>query len=303
MTTLFNRLLVLLFLTALTPALAACDSNDPEPEAGTIVAVAQDTPQLSTLVAAVVAAELDDDLAGNGPFTVFAPVNSAFAALGQETIDRLLEDGNQALLQKVLGYHVVPGRVFAADLEDGQTVTTLEGSDLTIDLDGGATVNGVDIIETDIVADNGVVHLIDGVLMDNLDIVDVATAQGFTTLLAALDAADLTDALRADGPFTVFAPTEQAFADLLEALDVTAEELLARDDLATILTYHVVPAEAFSTDLSDGQTLPTLQGGTLTVDLDGGVSIVGANNTVSVVAADVDASNGVIHAIDAVLLP
>lgn len=303
MSTLTHQFLALLVFPLFSLGLTACDSNDDDSEARTIVSVAQDTPQLSTLVTAVVAADLDDDLAGEGPFTVFAPVNSAFADLGQETVDRLLEDGNQALLQKVLGYHVVPGRILAADLEDGQTVTTLEGSDLTIGLTGGATVNDVNIVDTDITADNGVVHLIDGVLMGNLDIVDVATAQGFPTLLAALDAADLTDALRADGPFTVFAPTEQAFADLLAAFGVTAEELLARDDLADILTYHVVAGEAFSTDLTDGQVLTTLQGGTITVDLSGGVSLVGANNTVSVVAADVDASNGVIHAIDAVLLP
>lgn len=299
-----QRILTLLLLPVFLFGFAACDSNDDTDDEQTIVELAQATPNLSTLVAALQAADLVSTLNGDGPFTVFAPVNSAFAALGQDQIDRLLADENQALLQEVLTYHVVPGRILAADLEDGQTVTTVEGSTLTIDLDGGPTVNGVSIIDTDITALNGVVHLIDGVLTQTLDIVDVATVQGFDTLLAAAAAADLDDDLQGAGPFTVFAPTEQAFADLLEALDVTAEELLAREDLADILLYHVVAGEAFAADLSDGQVLTTLQGGTLTVDITGGtVSLVGANNTVTVVLPNVDASNGVIHAIDAVLLP
>lgn len=299
-----QRILTLLLLPVFLFGFAACDSNDDTDDEQTIVELAQATPNLSTLVAALQAADLVSTLNGDGPFTVFAPVNSAFAALGQDQIDRLLADENQALLQEVLTYHVVPGRILAADLEDGQTVTTVEGSTLTIDLDGGPTVNGVSIIDTDITASNGVVHLIDGVLTQTLDIVDVATVQGFDTLLAAAAAADLDDDLQGAGPFTVFAPTEQAFADLLEALDVTAEELLAREDLADILLYHVVAGEAFAADLSDGQVLTTLQGGTLTVDITGGtVSLVGANNTVTVVLPNVDASNGVIHAIDAVLLP
>jgi uncharacterized surface protein with fasciclin (FAS1) repeats len=305
-TTMHHRILAFFLAPLLLVGFAACDSDDPDPDPGVqdIVALAQDTPQLSTLVTALTEADLVSTLQGDGPFTVFAPVNDAFADLPDGALDALLAEGNEAILQKVLTYHVVPGRILAEDLVDGQTVTTVEGSTLTIDLDGGATVNGVAITTTDIEATNGVVHLIDGVLTQNLDITEVATVRGFDTLVAALDAANLVGALQAAGPFTVFAPTEQAFADLLEALDVTAEELLARDDLADILTYHVVEGEAFAADLSDGQVLTTLQGGTLTVQIDGGaVSLVGASNTVDVVLPDVDASNGVIHAIDAVLLP
>jgi len=303
-----HRILTFLLAPLLLVGFAACDSDDPDPDPDPgvqdIVELAQDTPQLSTLVTALAEADLVSTLQGDGPFTVFAPVNDAFAGLPEGTLDALLAEGNEDILSKVLTYHVVPGRILAEDLVDGQTVTTVEGSTLTISLEGGATVNGVAITSTDIEASNGVVHLIDGVLTQNLDITEVATVRGFDTLVAALGAADLVGALQADGPFTVFAPTEQAFADLLEALDVTAEELLARDDLGDILTYHVVATEAFAADLSDGQELTTLQGGTLTVQIDGGtVSLVGANNTVDVVLPDVDASNGVIHAIDAVLLP
>jgi transforming growth factor-beta-induced protein len=298
-----HRLLTLLLLPVFAFSFAACDSDDDDDEQ-TIVQLAQDTPDLSTLVTALQAAELVSTLNGDGPFTVFAPVNSAFAELDDDLLARLLEDDNQALLQKVLTYHVVPGRILAADLEDGQTVTTVEGSTLTIDLDGSPSVNGVEIVRTDIAASNGVVHLISGVLTQNLDVTDTAVLQGFDTLVAALSAADLVDDLQGDGPFTVFAPTEQAFADLLATLNVTAEQLLARDDLDDILLYHVVAGEAFASDLSDGQVLSTLGSGTLTVSITGStVSLVGANNTVTVVVPNVDVSNGVIHAIDAVLLP
>ncbi|MEM1043377.1 MAG: fasciclin domain-containing protein [Bacteroidota bacterium] len=277
------------------------------PESGptqNIVELAQATPDLSTLVTALIEAELVATLQGPGPFTVFAPVNSAFDALGAEIVGRLLEDDNQALLQKVLTYHVVPGRILAADLMDGQMPTTVEGSTLEIDLDGGPTVNGVDIIATDILATNGVVHLIDEVLLQNLDVVDVAVVQGFSTLATALTEAELITTLRGDGPFTVFAPTNDAFDALLGDLEITVEELLARDDLGDILTYHVVEVEAFSGDLIDGQVLTTIEGSTLEVDITGGViSLIGETNTVVVGPADLDASNGVVHAIDAVLLP
>lgn len=305
-TLLSHRLLTTLLVPVFLFGFAACDSNDDDGDDATIVAIAQDTPSLSTLVTALQAADLVSTLNGNGPFTVFAPVNSAFTGLPDGVLDALLADGNEAILSKVLTYHVVPGRIRAADLVDGQTVTTVEGTELTIDLSGGASVNGANITATDIEASNGIVHLIDGVLTQNLDIPEVATVRGFDTLVAALGAADLVSALQADGPFTVFAPTEDAFADALAALGLTAEELLASEDLADILTYHVVSGEAFADDLSDGQVLTTLQGGTLTVNISGGtVTLTGNGNAapIEVVATDVTASNGVIHAIDFVLLP
>jgi uncharacterized surface protein with fasciclin (FAS1) repeats len=132
-------------------------------------------------------------------------------------------------------------------------------------------------------------------------IVDVAAGAGqFTTLLAAAEAADLVGALNADGPLTVFAPTDDAFATALDALGLTAEELLGdTETLTSILTYHVVDGKVLSTDLSDGMTAPTLNGADITVDLSDGVKI----NDATVTTADVAASNGVIHIIDTVLLP
>lgn len=289
------RTMLLVALVATT----GCEEDSTEVAVPTIVELASETPELSTLTTAVVAAELADDLSGSGPFTVFAPVNSAFGALDEAQVERLLAPENRALLRKVLTYHVVPGAIYAADLTDGAQVTTLEGTTLTIDLGGEARVNGARIVATDIEASNGVVHLIDGVLTENLDIVDVATLNGFETLVSAAAAAGLVEALRGEGSgagLTVFAPTEAAFAALGEVPSDPAV-------LAAVLLYHVVDGVVPSTALSDGQVVPTLQGGTLTVDLDAGVRIVGSSNAVDVVLADVPAANGVIHVIDAVLLP
>ncbi|MFN3219277.1 MAG: fasciclin domain-containing protein [Acidimicrobiales bacterium] len=135
------------------------------------------------------------------------------------------------------------------------------------------------------------------------DIVDTAVASGeFPTLVAALQAADLVDTLKGEGPFTVFAPTEEAFADALEALGVTAEELLADPNLASILTYHVVPGNVPAADVVglDGQEVETVNGATVTIGVDGETVTV---NDATVVQTDILASNGVIHVIDTVLLP
>lgn len=135
------------------------------------------------------------------------------------------------------------------------------------------------------------------------DIVDTAVASGsFPTLVAALDAAGLVDTLKGEGPFTVFAPTEEAFADALEALGVTAEELLANPDLGSILTYHVVPGNVPAADVVtlDGQEVETVNGAVVTIGVDGDTVTV---NDATVVQTDIMASNGVIHVIDTVLLP
>ena len=283
----------------LTMLLTACDENDPAGvEQPTIAELTVTTPQLGTLAAALDAAGLAATLDGAGPFTVFAPVDAAFAELGEARIARLLEEDNEELLRKVLTYHVVPGVILAADLVDGASVTTVEGSRLTVDLDGGATVGGAPILATDIRAGNGVVHLVGGVLTGNLDLVDVAVLEGFDALVEAVGAAGLDEALRAAGGdgLTLFAPTDAAFAALGELPSDP-------DALGRVLLYHAVGGTVLSTDLTDGQVVTTLQGGTLTVDLDGGVALRGARNDAGVVGTDLVTSNGVIHAIDAVLLP
>ena len=160
--------------------LAACGSDDSETtetaamteeqsetmanEPGTIVAVAQDTPDLSTLVDAVVAADLAETLEGPGPYTVFAPTNAAFESLG-ETLDTLLEPENQGDLANILTYHVVAGEAASSDLSDGQMIETVQGDSLEVTItDGNVMINGATVVMPDVEASNGVVHVIDQVL-------------------------------------------------------------------------------------------------------------------------------------------
>ena len=341
------------------PAPATTEASPPaepappedEPAApGTIVEVAVASGAFPTLVAAVQAAGLVDALSGDGPFTVFAPTEDAFAA-ALAALDMTAEDllGNTELLTAVLTYHVLP---LAAPAEvvltlDGQSVATVNGAEITVRIDGDTVmVNDATVVATDIEASNGIIHVIDTVLLppsgepaeempeeaappppppeseesEPADepveempedepaapgtIVEVAVASGaFPTLVAAVQAAGLVDALSGDGPFTVFAPTEDAFAAALAALDMTAEDLLGNTELLTaVLTYHVLPlaAPAEVVLTLDGQSVATVNGAEITVRIDGDTVMV---NDATVVATDIEASNGIIHVIDTVLLP
>jgi uncharacterized surface protein with fasciclin (FAS1) repeats len=176
-----SRLALFLALPALALGGAACGDDDEgaaaeatpaataEPAAGgeqDIVALAQATPDLSTLVDAATAAELVETLQGQGPFTVFAPTNEAFSAVGQDTLDQLLAPSGKEQLTDVLTYHVVPGEVTAADLEDGQRLETVQGERLRVRIQGDeVTVGGATVTQPDVEASNGVVHVIDGVLL------------------------------------------------------------------------------------------------------------------------------------------
>jgi uncharacterized surface protein with fasciclin (FAS1) repeats len=280
----------------------------PAPVSNTVVDVIVNSEDHTVLEAAVLAADLAGALSAEGPFTVFAPTDAAFTAL----MEALELSAEELLafegLTDVLLYHVVGAQALAADLSDGQEITTLLDQDVTITINGmGVFVNQAMVTVADIVADNGVVHVIDAVLLPELDenlpetVVDIIVASEVHTLLeAAVVAAGLVDALSGEGPFTVFAPTDDAIVALTEALSITAEELLALPNLGEILQYHVVAADAFAEDLSDGQILTTLLGQDVTVSIsDAGVMI----NDAMVIIADLEAENGVVHVIDAVLLP
>jgi len=253
-----------------------------------------------TLVAAVSAAELAEALKGDGPFTVFAPSDEAFAKLPEGTVESLLEDPT-GQLARILLYHVVPGKVMASDVSDGLIAETLRGAEVSFSVsDGKVMINDAEIVATDIETSNGVIHVIDSVILPPEDIVDVAVGAGsFNTLVAAVQAAGLEETLRSKGPFTVFAPTDEAFAKLPEG---TVEALLADPQaLADILLYHVVPGKVMAADVSDGLEAETAQGSTVSfaIHSDGVPAINGALIT----ATDIEAFNGVIHVIDTVILP
>jgi len=268
-----------------------------------IVETALSNDSFSTLVTALKAADLADALQGDGPFTVFAPTNEAFAKLPQAELARLLEPSNKALLQSILTYHVVPGDVRAKAVLQSKNATTLNGQRVDFNAtDAGVTVDGAAIIETDIECSNGVIHVIDAVIVPStLDIVETAVEAGsFKTLAAALTAAELVQALQGEGPFTVFAPTDEAFAALPEGTVASLLEPANREKLAAVLTFHVVPGRVYSEAVASGEHLKTLQGQSLeTGTREASVVVNGAR----VVKADIETSNGVIHVIDSVLLP
>ncbi|MCZ2407622.1 MAG: fasciclin domain-containing protein [Burkholderiales bacterium] len=296
-------------LSASSTLLQACGGGDDTPERN-IVELAQNTPDLSILVEAVTAAGLASTLS-TGALTVFAPTNAAFAALLTElgmTKEALLAD--KALLTAVLGYHVLGTTVLRADVPLGKAITPLSGGFFKIESAGGLKItdgrNRVSTITaTDILASNGVVHLVDRVLLPaNQDIVATAAAlPDFSILVEAVAAAGLAGTLQGTGPFTVFAPTNAAFAALLTELGLSKAALLADTALLTkVLTYHVVPARVLKAEVPVNTAITTVQGQTFTVSAS--LAITDQNmRSSNIVATDVFASNGVIHVIDKVLLP
>lgn len=256
----------------------------------------------NTLAAALKAADLVDALKGEGPFTVFAPTDAAFAKLPAGTVESLLKPENKAKLQAVLLYHVVPGRAMAADVIGKNAHVTLNGQQINVVSRGGSVmIDNAKVATADVKASNGVIHIIDTVILpESKTIPEVAEAAGsFGTLLAAVKAAGLADTLTGEGPFTVFAPTDEAFA----ALGSTVTDLLKpenREKLASILTYHVVSGRVFAAQAKTLSEAKTVNGQTVAIKTSYGKLTVGG---AEVVSADIDASNGVIHVIDKVLLP
>lgn len=287
---------------AVTAAPSAVGAQVPDPLPDDSIAAVAQAAEFNTLLTAATAAGLDGVLADcdAGPFTVFAPTDAAFAALDAELLAAALGDPD-GLLTDILSYHIVPGYLQSgAVLAETELDTLLDGASLAIDADA-VTVNGIAISGVDNLACNGVVHVIDEVLIPDLpSIATVATDGDFATLVAALDAAGLvpTFADCAAGPFTVLAPTDAAFAAALDALGLTAAQLLAdTETLTTVLQYHVVPGIVGAAEVLESTSLTTLQGEDITVTgavLNGSVNIAGTDNW---------ACNGVVHIIDAVLLP
>jgi transforming growth factor-beta-induced protein len=286
------------------PATSPSGQSAPTSELKNIVEIASEDSRFSTLVAAVVAADLQGVLAGEGPYTVLAPTNDAFAKLPAGTVEALLKPENKATLQNILLYHVLAGSIEAKTVISlsGQSVKTASGQDIKIKfVDGKVFINDSQVIITDIKAKNGIIHVIDSVLLPppQKDIVETAVAAGeFKTLAAALGAAGLVDTLKGPGPFTVFAPTDAAFAKLPEG---TVDALLKDiPSLTNILVYHVAAGDLSASNLIEQKMVVTLQGKSVEVRSENGMIYL--NNSL-VIGKPVQASNGIIYVIDTVLLP
>jgi uncharacterized surface protein with fasciclin (FAS1) repeats len=296
--------------------------------AADIVDVVSKSRHFDTLTAAVKAAGLVDTLKSRGPFTVFAPTDEAFSMLPKGTLENLLKPENKEMLKEILTYHVVPGRVTSCAVKSGE-VSTASGQHLRLTKRWGRVYAGMSrVIHPDIHVDNGIIHVVNRVIIprkqytvlskssaststcnissgqstcDSIgDIVDVAAGnKSFTTLVAAVKAAGLVETLKSDGPFTVFAPTDEAFAKLPAG---TLESLLKPENkkqLANILTYHVVSGKVMSEDVKSGM-VKMVNGQTAKLKVNKkGVRI----NKAKVIKTDVLTSNGVIHVIDTVILP
>ncbi len=267
-----------------------------------IVETASAAGQFNTLLTAAKAAGLADTLA-TGNFTVFAPTDEAFAKVNPVIIEDLLKPENKAKLAAVLTYHVVPGSVRAADAYSLPFAKTVNGQRLELNIDDDSpNVGGASIVKTDIECSNGVIHIIDSVLLPAEDTIPaVASNAGtFQTLLAAVTEAGLAETLGSAGPFTVFAPTDDAFQKLPAG---TVDELLQpanRQKLVNILKYHVVAGRVYDDQAVKAGNASTLLGQSVRVTVsEQGLAI----NDAKIVAKNMEASNGVIHAIDSVLLP
>lgn len=314
MKTMRTRFLSILALALVaTFTLTSCEKDDvneiPAPT-NDVVELAQATTELSTLVTAVVTANLVTTLKGSGPFTVFAPTNDAFAKLEDGVLEVLL--ANPTVLADLLKYHVVSGKVLSTDLTTTSVQTLLSGKSISVSVANGVTLNGTaSVVEADIEATNGVVHVIDEVLIpegfelpkDNIVSI-AAQTPSLSILVEALSLfPNLVDALSSDGSFTVFAPTNDAFIALLGVIGQESLSDIPESVIERLLKYHVISGAALmSTDLSDGQMASTLlsDDDKIKVQISGqSVKINGANVT----AANIEASNGVVHVVDAVLVP
>ena len=285
-------------------------------EGNTIVDIAVADGRFTTLVAAVQAAGLAETLSGEGEFTVFAPTDDAFAALPEGTVEALLEDPDGAL-KDILLYHVVEGAVPAESVVTLESATTIQGEPVMISVvDGNVMLNdSAKVVITDIEASNGIIHVIDAVILppslsaaeaesemaDAKTIVDIAVEDGrFTTLVAALQAAGLVETLNSDDDFTVFAPTDEAFAALPEG---TVDALLQEPEgaLKDILLYHVLNTVVSAEEVVTYESAITVQGEPIAISVVDGEVLL--NDSAKVIITDIKGSNGIIHVIDAVILP
>ncbi|HOY12113.1 MAG TPA: fasciclin domain-containing protein [Saprospiraceae bacterium] len=305
----FKFILPILF-TVIAMSFTSCGDDEEVVTPSRIVEVALADAQFSTLTAALTKAELVTALQGTGPFTVFAPNNAAFTKAGITSLDGLSKDA----LTPILTSHVLSGKVLAADVNSGGVTTLNTNNNIYLSVNStGVYINGnIKVIQTDVDASNGVIHVIDNVIIPPTNsLVQIAsTTEDFSELTSLVLAADpavaaaLTTASTTG--LTVFAPTNAAFTELYKTIPkATLLDPANRQLLTDVLLYHVVSGRVFSTDLPNvtGQ-VATVNSENISFDLANGAKVVGkSSGNANITAANVLATNGVIHVIDKVLLP
>ncbi|MNS08085.1 Fasciclin domain protein [compost metagenome] len=311
-----NLALIVLFSVL---AISCDDDNDTAPVDNSITGIASNTPDLSILVQALEKTELTTTLQASGSYTVFAPTNAAFTAFLATTPYATINDVPKAALTEILLNHVISTTLKSTDLTTGYIKTLAKGpasstntlsmyvntaSNMVV-LNGGAMVTTADIM-----ASNGVIHIVDEVIGLPTIVTHATANPNFTSLVGALTGAgqpDFVSILSGTGPFTVFAPTNDAFTALNTELAPGGIASVSAANLTKVLQYHVVgEANVLAATLTEGQIVTPIltPAQTFTIQLSGGAKIKDANNRIStIVATDVQCSNGVIHAIDKVILP
>jgi len=264
----------------------------------TIIDVVRNSSSHTILETLLDEAEFSFPLEGFGPFTLFAPTDAAISAIPGELIQQLLND--PGLLEDVLAYHVAGGQALSTNLSNEQVIRTLLDKNIKVTINNGDVfINDAKVIVADIITDNGVVHVIDAVLLPKTTVVDIINnSEDHFVLSSILSLTGLDDALSGNGPFTVFAPTDDAFEAIPE--DVLAAIVADESILTSILTYHAIGAKALSSELSDGQEIVTLNGAKVKITINNDGVFV---NDAKVTVVDLVADNGVVHVINAVLLP
>ncbi|WP_338839611.1 fasciclin domain-containing protein [Flavobacterium ginsenosidimutans] len=316
------KLIAFLALIALV-SISCSNDDDSSQQLQPIAAAAKTNPNLSSLVAALDKAGLTATLNSSGTYTVFAPTNEAFTAFLSANGYANLDAVPVAALKEILLNHVLSAKVKSAEIETGYVKTLAKGSasssntismylekGATVDVNGGKANGGATVTAADIEASNGVIHIVDGVIGLPTIVNHAAANKNFTTLVAALTynpASGFAGILSgtASSPFTVFAPTNAAFAAFLTETGFSGLAAIPANVLETTLKYHVVAgANVESSALTDGQSVSTFAGQNFKVGLTGGAKITDASGRVSnIIATDVQCSNGIIHVIDKVLLP
>jgi len=297
-----------MLMIALAIGFTSCNNDDEDmvdQPSNTIADIAVSNPSFSILVDALSKAGLVDAVADkSAELTVFAPTNDAFAALLNDLGLNSLDDVPVETLKNILLYHVVSGKAISTNLSNGyiSTLATSNGNSLSmyVNVDNGVSLNmNAKVTTADIGADNGVIHVVDKVILPP-NVVNIAIDNtNFSILVSAVAKAGLVDALSADGPFTIFAPTNAAFEDLFSVLGIAGIDDLTAEQLTPILTYHVVLGNVLSSDLKSGNVGTLNSSSSLAVDVSSGVKI----NNSNVIAADIQGTNGVVHVIDKVLIP